>query len=325
MAKKIGVKKIATTIPEDAFVSRIEGLVGKVKNVTLDGTFSNMMVYEVEDTMFVLVDFTDCSGKIPTLIVGARDDEFRSFVESIIMKHEYRISGSVSLVEDIGDNDLTFINALKGRQVFCTTAIQDLSAIKLFGVDISKLYNYDLTKAYEFVNTHTDYLRKYPLNSVKEIMFSVSKDIIILLQDGVVLVNGVKQLYNIKSLAFMSGISIFAISNNNVITPITGGYASINFINNNNYEYKKIIVTPLLLIGLTYDGVVKIFGTLTDEPIDYNRLVGIDDIGYVAEDDDLVVIKKDKVYSLLLQHDYSNEVPEVMVDGSIDDVTIINK
>ncbi len=325
MTKKIRVKKIATSIPEDAFVSRIKGLVGNVKNVTLDGTFGNMMVYEVEDTMFVLVDFTDCSGKIPVLIVGARDDEFRAFVESIIMKHEYRISGNVSLVEDIDDVDITFINNLNGRQVFCTTAIQDLSAIKLFGVDISKLYNYDLTKAYEFVNDHTDYLRKYPLNSVKEIVFSVFRDIIILLQDGVVLFNGNRMIDNVKMLVFMSGVSIFAISNNNVITSITGGYASINFINNNNYEYKKIIVTPLLLIGLTYDGVVKIFGTLTDEPIDYNRLVGIDDIGYVDEDDDLVVIKEDKVYSLLLQHDYSNEVPEVMVDGSIDDVTIINK
>ena len=195
--------------------------------------------------------------------------------------------------------------------------------VKLFGVDIVKLYNYNLDKAYNFVKDNTDYLIDVPIEEVKDINFSAYKDIIILLRDGTVILNGNKCLTNIKTLAFMSGLSIFAISNDHVITSLTGEDGLYNFINNDNYKYRKIIVTPLVIVALSTDGDIRLFGTLCDQVVDYQLYFDLDDIGYVEENDDLIVIKDGKVFSLFHQHNYSNEKPDVLVEGPLDDIEII--
>lgn len=197
--------------------------------------------------------------------------------------------------------------------------------VKLFGVDIVKLYNYNLDKAYNFVKDNTDYLVDVDIDEVKDINFSAVKDIIILLKDGTVLVNGIKRLENIKTLAFMSGLSIFAISNDHVITSLTGEDGLYSFINNNNYKYRKMIVTPLVIVALTHESDIRLFGTLCDRVVDYQLYFNVDDIGYVEENDDIIVIKDGKVFSLFHQHDYSNEKPDVLVEGPLDDLEIIGE
>lgn len=197
--------------------------------------------------------------------------------------------------------------------------------VKLFGVDIVKLYNYNLDKAYNFVKDNTDYLIDVPIEEVKNINFSAYKDIIILLRDGTVILNGNKCLTNIKTLAFISGLSIFAISNDHVITSLTGEDGLYNFINNDNYKYRKIIVTPLVIVALTHEKDIRLFGTLCDRVVDYQLYFNVDDIGYVEENDDIVIIKDGKVFSLFHEHDYSNEKPDVLVEGSLDDLEIIGE
>lgn len=197
--------------------------------------------------------------------------------------------------------------------------------VKLFGVDIVKLYNYTLDKAYNFVKDNTDYLVDIDIDEVKDINFSAVKDIIILLKNGTVLVNGIKRLENIKTLAFMSGLSIFAISNDHVITSLTGEDGLYNFINNDNYKYRKIIVTPLVIVALTHEKDIRLFGTLCDRVVDYQLYFNVDDIGYVEENDDIVIIKDGKVFSLFHEHDYSNEKPDVLVEGPLDDLEIIGE
>ena len=197
--------------------------------------------------------------------------------------------------------------------------------VKLFGVDIVKLYNYNLDKAYNFVKDNTDYLIDVPIEEVKNINFSAYKDIIILLRDGTVILNGNKCLTNIKTLAFISGLSIFAISNDHVITSLTGEDGLYNFINNDNYKYRKIIVTPLVIVALTHEKDIRLFGTLCDRVVDYQLYFNVDDIGYVEENDDIVIIKDCKVFSLFHEHDYSNEKPDVLVEGPLDDLEIIGE
>lgn len=197
--------------------------------------------------------------------------------------------------------------------------------VKLFGVDIVKLYNYNLDKAYNFVKDNTDYLIDVPIEEVKDINFSAYKDIIILLRDGTVILNGNKCLTNIKTLAFISGLSIFAISNDHVITSLTGEDGLYNFINNDNYKYRKIIVTPLVIVALTHEKDIRLFGTLCDRVVDYQLYFNVDDIGYVEENDDIVIIKDGKVFSLFHEHDYSNEKPDVLVEGPLDDLEIIGE
>ena len=197
--------------------------------------------------------------------------------------------------------------------------------VKLFGVDIVDLYYYNLDKAYNFVKDNTDYLVDISTDEVKDINFSATKDIIVLLRDGTVIINGKKNLNNIKTLAFMSGLSIFAISNDHVITCLTGEDGLNNFINNDNYKYKKIMVTPLVIVALTHERDIRLFGTLCDRAVDYQLYFNVDDIGYVEENDDIVIIKDGKVFSLFHEHDYSNEKPDVLVEGPLDDLEIIGE
>lgn len=188
---------------------------------------------------------------------------------------------------------------------------------KMFGIDIVELYNYDLEKAYNFTISNTDYLKNISIEEVKEIKFSCYKDIIILLRNGILLVNGKNRLENIKTMGFMSGLSIFAFSNDNIITCLTRKSEDTKFMNNNNYKYKKIIITPLEIVALTYEKEIKLFGSLLDTVVDYTRYTDVDDIGYVEENNDIVIIKNNEVYSLLVYHDYSNEMPDVVISGEL--------
>ncbi len=194
----------------------------------------------------------------------------------------------------------------------------DIGGDELFGIDIVEVYDYSLDKAYNLIKDNTDYLDNISIDEVKEIKFSSYKDIIILLRNGILLVNGKVKLENIKTIWALSGVSIFAFSNDNIITCLVGKSEATKFINNNNYQYKKIIITTLTMVALTHERDIKVFKTLVDDVIDYNRYFDIDDIGYVEENEDVVVIKNDKVYSLFVKYDYSNDFPSVMVEGEIE-------
>ena len=321
--KDIGIKEIKTNIPNDTFVSRIDGIIGNVKNVVFEGSFSNMHVYELEKGMIVTFDFNDKTGTIPALIIGDRDKDFKDFLESIILSHTYRVRGNVRLVEE-ADDQLPFSKDLLNKSILAITAIDDLSDTKLFGVDIVKLYDYDVPRAYDFVKNNTNYLNNISISEVKDIKFSVTQDIIVLLNNGNVILNGKHLVSNIKLLVFMSGVFILGISNDNEIKSIIGGNEySYDFINNNNYKYKKIIVTPLLMVALTFEKDIRVIGTLVDQVVDYHRYINVDDIGYVEEEDSIVIIKDGKVYSLFHDSDFSNKAPEVMFEGKLEDTIIV--
>lgn len=126
MTKKIGIKKIETSIPCDVFVSSIDGIVGAAKGVNLDVYFTSKKIYELEDTMFVELDMYDGTGEMKALLVGNRDKDFTSLVDSIKINDDvrYRISGNVSIPDDTDDAELSFMNELKDNKLFCIYALQ---------------------------------------------------------------------------------------------------------------------------------------------------------------------------------------------------------
>ena len=126
MTKKIGIRKIETNIPYDSFISSINGIAGAVKGVTLDVYFTSKKIYELEDTMFVVFDMYDSTGEMKALLVGNRDKDFTSLVDSIKIDVDvkYRISGNVSIPADTDDAELSFMNELKDNKLFCIYALQ---------------------------------------------------------------------------------------------------------------------------------------------------------------------------------------------------------
>ncbi len=126
MTKKIGIKKIETSIPCDVFISSIDGIVGAAKGVNLDVYFTSKKIYELEDTMFVVLDMYDGTGEMKALLVGNRDKDFTSLVDKIKVSADvrYRISGNVYIPADTDDAELSFMNELKDNKLFCIYALQ---------------------------------------------------------------------------------------------------------------------------------------------------------------------------------------------------------
>lgn len=331
MTKKIGIRKVETEMPSDAAISQIATLSENDKHVTLEVTVQLRKIQEIEDTTFALLDIKDKSDCMQALLFGDNGKEFTSLLNSIKDGFTYRIGGNVATIsDDTEDVDLPFIDDIKGKKIFLIRALQyypdsmfNTEVNELFGVSIEALFDYNLKQSYDFVKEHTNYLDGISINNVIDIQFSLYGNVIILLSNGDVILDGNNVLSNIKLLSFRNGYVIFAISNDRIIRCLTSNSAHTLFMNNNDSTYKKILVTPLVVVALTNEGDIKFYGDILDTTIDYHRFIGIEDIGYVEENSDIVIIKDDLPYSLLYEHDYFGEIPDVLVEGELNDVVII--
>lgn len=331
MTKKIGIRKVETEMPSDAAISQIATLSDNDKHITLKVSVQLKKIQEIESATFALLDIKDKSGCMQALLFGDNGKEFTSLLSSIKDGFTYRIGGNVATIsEDTEDVELPFIDDIKGKKIFLIRALQyypdsmfNTEVNELFGVPIEALFDYNLKQAYDFVKENADYLDDILINDVRDIQFSLYGNVIILLSNGDVILDGNNVLSNVELLSFRNGYVILAISNDRIIRCLTCNNDGIAFITNNDYKYKKVLVTPLLLVALTYENDIRFYGDILDTTIDYHRFMDIDDIGYVEENNDIVVIKDGLPYSLLYEHDYSGEVPEVMVEGELGDVTII--
>lgn len=124
MTKDVKLRRIKTSIPDDVFVSSIDGILGPVKDVNLDVYFTSKKIYELEDTIFVVLDMCDSTAEMKALLVANRGKDFISLVDSIKIDDavRYRISGNVSIPAD--DVELPFMNEFKDNKLFCIYALQ---------------------------------------------------------------------------------------------------------------------------------------------------------------------------------------------------------
>lgn len=333
MTKKVKFRKIETELPSDAIITQISNIDDNTRYANFEVSVHLKKIQEMEDTMFALLDIHDKSDSMKALLVGDKSENFTSVLNGIKDGFTYRMCGMVTTInDDVDDVELPFIDEIRDKKILLIRALQyypdpifnsNAEVNELFGVPIEDLYDYNLKQAYDLVKEHTDYLDGILINDVRDIKFSLYGNVIILLNKGDVILDGKKVLANIKLLSFRNGYVILAISNDRIIHCLTCNNDGIAFITNNDYEYKKILVTPLSLIALTYENDIRFYGDLIDIVIDHSRFVNIEDIGYVEENNDIVVIKNGLPYSLLYEHDYSGKVPEVMVEGELDDVVII--
>lgn len=300
MTKKIGIKKIETTIPYDTFVSSIDGLIDKVNKVTLEVHFISKKIYELEDTMFVLIDIYDKSGEMKALLVGNRNQDFISLVDNIKYGLKYRISGNVSVVPgDADDVELPFISEIKNSKLFCIYALQCYSDT-IYGVPLDDFNGcIGVEEEYKVVSKYTNYLNNIELEQVKNIRVDCNYKIAILLSDGTFFINGKFKLDNIKEIEIIDPCTIIAVSNDNVITGFSNKHSSkLTTLNNNDYSYKKVLIGSLGVVALTHDGTVIYFGVRDISIIDPMRFINVDDISCV--DYDKFIVKKDDGTSYLL-------------------------
>lgn len=189
-----------------------------------------------------------------------------------------------------------------------------------FGVDIVDAYDLKTEELYKIIKENTKYLDKIKKEDIKDIKVTYYKEIVVLLKDGTVYLDGIEQYSNIKEIIFMSGVNIFGISNENQIVSITGSDNNTRFMSNNNYKYKKIFRNPLVIAALNHEKEVKIYGCMLDFAINYKNFYDVDDIAYIEDEDDVVVLKKDKIISLLHNTEYYDV--ELVLEGKGKDYQI---
>lgn len=298
MFKDIKIKKIKTSVPYDIPVTSMASLPDSGK-ATLEAYFTSKNIYEVNDKKYVLLDIMDNSAEMKAMMFI---DDSNTIADDIKFGLKYRIAGIVSIVGG-EDDELPFLDDVKGSKVFFIGALQCYSDTFL-GVDIDEFnINFELQEQYDLVTKYSDYLKDIDFSQIKDMKVSCYDEFVCLLVDGTLFVNGVKQLDNIDMTYYINNHMIVAVSADNIITCLTKkGVAGYDFINNDNYRYKKILATEFGIIALTDDGIVKYFGDLTSSVVDYSRFVGVDDIE-LDEVDDIVVIKDGKTYSLFHVND----------------------
>ena len=169
-------------------------------------------------------------------------------------------------------------------------------------IDVDELYCYSLDKSIEFLKDNTHYLDSIKIDDIIEIHYAFNKDTYVLLKDNSLYKNGNKISDNIKTLGFSCGVFMYAFTNDKEVIYLLNNDEATLFINNNGESYKKVIIDSIKIVGLTNDNKIKFIGTLVDQVIDYERFFDVDDIGYV--EDDIVVIKNDKVLGLFNNEEY---------------------
>lgn len=295
---KLSIRKIETIVPYDIPVTSIGELSTK-GSATLEITFINKQLYEIDGVYYILTDVFDNTGEMKALFLCNDKD----YINNIRYGLRYRISGLFNVIndDDIEVKSLPFINDIKDTCVFFVKAMQCYDNT-FCGVDISEFNcGYDLSQQYSLVEKYTNYLNGINQDNINDIKVTVDGRLIYLLDDSTVHVNDRLVLDNIKYLHCTDSCVITSIGLDNTITCLSdaNGDASV-FINDNNYQYKKILLTEFGIIALRYDGVVRYFGDMFAKAIDYSLFVDVDDIKDIAGK--IVVIKGSNSYSLF----YSN-------------------
>lgn len=195
---------------------------------------------------------------------------------------------------------------------------------KMFGMENNEVYSLSLEEAYDLVKTNTNYLDNTPIEEIKEIKFSFYKDIFILLRNGILKVNGKFETDNVKTLGFSSGRECYYIDTNKSVVNLVNEDMMTEFINNSDYKYKKLLIDALVIIGLTNDGIIKVYATEVCGVINYELFTGVDDLGYNVDMDDYVVVKAGKILSLFRNIDYTDCGDKIVYSsGSYEDYMII--
>lgn len=97
---EVKYKKIDTT-PITSPLSKINNVIGNVKNVVFEVFFDDIKIYELDDVIFSILSARDGTGNISVLLVGNRDEKNQNFIKSITLKDKYLIKGNLSTDIDL--------------------------------------------------------------------------------------------------------------------------------------------------------------------------------------------------------------------------------
>ncbi len=79
----------------DNYVSKISHIVGKVHNVSFEVFFDDIKIFELENSMIVLMSMRDGTGNMSAVLLGAKDLETKNTIKNINLNDKYLITGNI--------------------------------------------------------------------------------------------------------------------------------------------------------------------------------------------------------------------------------------
>ena len=127
MINKLKLNKINTKIDNfDGYITNIGDIFGKLKNITIKGTLTDIKKMEFDNYIFVFITVNDDNNKIVCLLAGIRED-MKSLLKDVNINDSYLLQGNVSILNEENDEDLNDF-PIKGyiidNKLFCVKALE---------------------------------------------------------------------------------------------------------------------------------------------------------------------------------------------------------
>lgn len=100
------IKKVSDCMNKDNnYIVKIGDITDNIKNITIEAFLNDLKKFELKDTIVIILDLEDVSGKINGLLIADRDDESAKIIDTIIAGKEYQIRGNIFKMNDGIKND----------------------------------------------------------------------------------------------------------------------------------------------------------------------------------------------------------------------------
>ena len=88
----------------DGYITKIESIIGPIKNITVEVEVKKNKVYEYKDSISLFCNIEDNTGSMTAFLIGSRDD-MKEIVNVLKENNRYLICGNASIpdMEDIDE------------------------------------------------------------------------------------------------------------------------------------------------------------------------------------------------------------------------------
>ena len=95
----------------DGYVTKIESIIGTIKNITVEVEIKKIKVYEYKDSISLFCNIEDNTGSMAAFLIGSRGD-MKEIVSILKENNRYLIYGNVSIpnMEDLKEISTSYDN-----------------------------------------------------------------------------------------------------------------------------------------------------------------------------------------------------------------------
>lgn len=168
--------------------------------------------------------------------------------------------------------------------------------------DDFKIYHLDVKEKIYYIKNYTEGLNNINLKEVKQIETDFYNNVYVLLENGDVYINSILDDVKIDKLHMLDGFHIYKITKNNKIIPFgeMEDWSNLDFyLYNNLNSYKKILLDPLYIVGLTDDKrVISAYCNPSGIGIKPDNFINVDDI--LTIDESIYIVKNEETKPLYI-------------------------